>query len=441
MKTKKTYVLDTNVLLTDPTAIYNFGNADVVIPFKVLEELDSKKQHHDVVGANARYSIRLLDSFREKGSLSKGVKIGPRKGLLYVRDDSTASSVFSKQSPDNQIIATALSVQQEKRLVSNDASHKVVVISRDINVRVKCDSLNLLAKDFQINKAIDDKEHLYTGLVTHLVDDQIIERFYAGESIYITKEERRLFPNQFVMMVSNQNDKKTALARFINYATPLRKLKEYPKGIWGVKPKNKEQQFALDLILDPKVPVVTLAGTSGTGKTLVALAACVEQVMSQKIYKKFIVMRPVQPVGKDIGFLPGTKEEKLEPFMQPIIDNLHFIFSDDTMVLEDYLERRVIEVECITYIRGRSIPNAIILLDESQSLNSHEIKTILTRLGEGSKIVITGDLKQIDNVYVNETTSGFTNVIEKFKDQEVAGHVTLSKGERSLVATIASKIL
>jgi PhoH-like ATPase len=243
------------------------------------------------------------------------------------------------------------------------------------------------------------------------------------------------------MLISNQNDKKTALAKFINYSFPLKKVNEYKKGIYGVIPKNKEQQFALNLLMDSKIPVVTLNGLAGSGKTLLCLAAGLEQTIEKNIYKRLVVIRPVMPLGRDIGFLPGSIQEKLEPYIMPIIDNLRFLFNNDRMMLDEYIKKDIIEIEAMTYIRGRSISDSFLLLDEAQNLTSHELKTVLTRIGENSKIVITGDLGQIDSPYLNETTSGLTNVIEKFKTQELSGHITLTKGERSLVATISSKIL
>ena len=429
---KKIFILDTNIFLTDPNALYNFSNNDIIIPFKVLEELDKKKNLQDVLGSNARHLIRKLDQLREKGNLSKGVKIEKGKGFVSVKE---AKNNTLNNTPDNSIISVAIQAKND------NISKKVIVVSRDINMRVKCDSLNILAEGYDINKIIDKKEHIYTGQTNHLVDDQIIDRFYNDESIYLEKEEVKLYPNQFLMLISNQNDKKTALAKFINYSFPLKNVNEYKKGIYGVIPKNKEQQFALNLLMDSKIPVVTLNGLAGSGKTLLCLAAGLEQTIEKNIYKRLVVIRPVMPLGRDIGFLPGSIQEKLEPYIMPIIDNLRFLFNNDRMMLDEYIKKDIIEIEAMTYIRGRSISDSFLLLDEAQNLTSHELKTVLTRIGENSKIVITGDLGQIDSPYLNETTSGLTNVIEKFKTQELSGHITLTKGERSLVATISSKIL
>jgi len=249
------------------------------------------------------------------------------------------------------------------------------------------------------------------------------------------------------MLVSNANEKKTALARFVTYTSPLQRLIKFNKGVWGVRSRNKEQQFALDLLMNRDIQLVTLIGKAGSGKTLCAVAAGLQQtvddfmIKGEPHYNRMIVSRPVQPLGKDLGFLPGTMEEKMKPWLTPIQDNLQFLMGNDKTTLEMYLERGRIEIEALTYIRGRSISNAFIIIDEAQNLTSHELKTIITRVGEGTKIVLTGDVEQIDNVYVDETTNGLTHAVEKFKKFELAGHVTLEKGERSKVATYAAKYL
>ena len=245
------------------------------------------------------------------------------------------------------------------------------------------------------------------------------------------------------MLISTTDEKKTALARFKNFKVPLRKLRDFSKkGIWGIRPRNKEQQFALDLLMDPDVPVVTLVGKAGTGKTLKALCSALEQTLElPPRYRKIVVTKPVQPVGRDIGFLPGTMQEKLLPWLAPIQDNLQFLFGDDRMTLEMHLEEGKIEIEAVTYIRGRSIANAYMIIDEVQNMTQHEIKTVLTRVGEGTKIILTGDIDQIDNVYVDETNNALSYVVEKLKGQSIAGHVTLLNGERSEVASIAADIL
>lgn len=433
---KKIYVLDTNVYLTDPNAIYSFGNNDVVVPLKVLEEIEKHKKRQDGVGQNARTTIRRLDSLRHKGNLHKGVRIRKGLGILSVLgyDSKNLPVEFDPKDADNQIICTAISIKNKV------GRRKVIIVSRDINMRVKCDALAVPCEDYKIEKVVQDTSELFTGVTKHLVDDQIIDSFYSSSDIFLEKEDVKLHPNQFLMLVSNANEKKTALAGFSTYQNKLKPVIEYKNGIWGVKARNKEQLFAMNLLMDPEIPIVSLIGRAGSGKTLIALAAGLEQVLEDSKYKKLVVSRPVQPMGKDIGFLPGSLEEKMLPWLAPIQDNLEFLMSDKT-AFNMYLEQGVIEMEALTYIRGRSISNAFIIIDEAQNLTTHELKTIITRVGEDTKIILTGDVEQIDSQYLDATTNGLSYAIEKFKKTDLAGHVTLVKGERSRVASLAAKIL
>tara|TARA_R110000824_G_scaffold3106_2_gene14240 strand:- start:6989 stop:8311 length:1323 start_codon:yes stop_codon:yes gene_type:complete len=438
---KKTYVLDTSVYLTDANSLSAYQNNDIVIPFKVLEEIDGHKKRQDSVGTNARKIIRKLDSLRERGSLYKGVRIEKGKGLVLVKNFELSEFPidFNPEIPDNKIIGVALT---ESRLNPN---RKVIVVSRDINMRVKCDSLGLLTEDYIINQVVKNTDNLYTGFKTHLVDDELIEQFYNGDKIFLEKEEISMYPNQYLMLVSSSNDKKSALAKFINYLTPLKRIHpQHNNGIWGINSRNKEQSFAFDLLMDPAVSVITLVGKAGSGKTLMAIAAGLSQVVESDAdakYRRLVVSRPIQPMGKDIGYLPGSMEEKMNPWLAPIQDNLQFLMGNDKTTLKMYTDNGTIEIEALTYIRGRSIANSFIIIDEAQNLSAHELKTILTRVGENTKIVLTGDVEQIDNVYVDETSNGLTYAIEKFKNYELSGHITLVKGERSKVATLAAKIL
>ncbi len=441
---KKNYVLDTSVYLTDADALYKFGNHDIFIPLKVLEEVDKHKKRQDSVGANARKIIRTLDELRLKGSLYKGVRIDKGKGLLRVLSYEVLKSVvfpadLDLRIPDHIILATAMAVREE-------SSRKTFVVSRDINMRVICDSLGLVAEDYKTERIITSSEELYSGLVKHLVDDQVIDRFYTGEEVTIHEDEvkAKWYPNQYVLLVSNANDKKTCIARFYTHFQPLKKITHDKIPDWKISSRNKEQAFAIDLLLDPSVKVVSLVGRAGSGKTLCAIAAGLQQTIGLRgsnPYDRMIVSRPVQPLGKDIGFLPGTMEEKMLPWLMPIQDNLQFLLGGDKNTLQMYVGNGKIEIEALTYIRGRSIANAFIIIDEAQNLTAHEIKTIMTRVGEGTKIVLTGDIEQIDNVYVNETTNGLAHAVEKFKEFPLSGHVTFTRGERSEVATLASKVL
>ena len=469
---KKTYVIDTSVFLTDFQSINKFGNNDIVIPLKVLEEVDRHKKRQDSVGANARSFIRVLDSLRERGSLLKGVRLEKGKGIVKVVTYDNVEEKLPRDLTagvaDHMIIETALTVKAQ-----SPKSRKVILVSRDVNLRVIADSVGMDSQDYLVSQVVEDTEHLYSGMATLLVDDEMVELFYAGEEIFIPKEltleqEVVLYPNTFLMLVSSSSEKKTALCRFRNYDNPVERLLDCKNNLnWGVHPRNKEQSFAFDLLMDPDIHLVTLTGQAGSGKTLCAIAAAMEQSISfgkmyakkensrtgfydmgnldfpddDTAYAKMVVSRPVQPMGRDIGFLPGSMEEKMMPWLKPIQDNMQFIMGNDKIILQQLMESGAIELEALTYIRGRSISNAYIIIDEAQNLTAHEVKTIVTRAGEGTKIVLTGDIEQIDNVYTNETSNGLTYAIEKFKDSVIAGHVSFKKGERSRLATEAAKRL
>ena len=440
---KKNYVLDTSVYLTDADALYKFGNHDIFIPLKVLEEIDKHKKRQDSVGINARKIIRTLDELRAKGNLQKGVRLGKGLGLLSavsyeVLKDVVFPSDLDLRIPDHMIIATAMAVRQE-------STRKTCVVSRDINMRVICDSIGMPSEDYTTERVVHSSDELYSGLAVHLVDDQVIDRFYEDEDILIGEDEveGQWHPNQYVLMVSNANEKKTCLGRFYTHFQPIKKIVHSKIPDWKISSRNKEQAFAIDLLMDPSVKVVSLVGRAGSGKTLCAIAAGLQQTIGlrENPYDRMIVSRPVQPLGKDIGFLPGTMEEKMLPWLMPIQDNLQFLVGGNRNNLQMFMDQGKIEIEALTYIRGRSIANAFIIIDEAQNLTAHEIKTIMTRVGEGTKIVLTGDIEQIDNVYVNETSNGLAHAVEKFKEYPIAGHVTFTKGERSEVATLASKVL
>tara|TARA_R110000824_G_scaffold3309_4_gene15652 strand:+ start:406 stop:1731 length:1326 start_codon:yes stop_codon:yes gene_type:complete len=439
---KKFYVLDTSAYLTDYRVIFSYGNNDIIIPLVVLEELDNNKKRPNGVGVNARSTIRALDELREKGNFQKGIRIRKGCGLCFTKAPNLDElpNGFSPQIADHQIIATALTIKKEF------PTRKVIVVSNDINLRIKCDSVGIPAEGYKSEKVIKTAHELYSGFAKVLVDDQIIDRFYAGEQIFLSdavNEKTELYSNQFVMLVSSSNEKKTAITRFIDTLTPFKRIVErLEEDGWGIAPKNKEQNFALELLLDPDVPIVSLIGKAGSGKTLCALAAGLQQVMGEESpYNRMIVSRPIMPMGKDLGYLPGTMEEKMAPWLAPIQDNLRFLFGDDNLMLTQYMQKKIIEIEALTYIRGRSIQKAYIIIDECQNLTRHEIKTILTRVGHGSKIVLTGDVEQIDNVNIDETSNGLTYVIEKLKPYDITGHITFLKGERSKVATLTSKVL
>ena len=437
---KKFYVIDTSVFLSDADCLFKFENNDIIIPIKVLEEIDKHKKRQDSVGFNARMIIKHLDNLREKGSLCSGVRIDKGKGILrVVSDTSDLPRDLDPTIPDNEILATA------KRIKEENEKKKVVVVSRDINMRVIADSIGLPSQNYITEQVVDDRNKLYSGYAEIVVDDQMIDQFYDDEDVYLDEGlKMKLYKHQFIMLQSSANPKKTALCCFKGYNVPLEKIIGEKRDLgWGIAPRNKEQAFSFDLLFDDSVPLVTLIGKAGSGKTLVALAAAIEQTLGLKDnkYKRVLVSRPVQPLGKDIGFLPGTMEEKMLPWLKPIQDNLQLILGNDRTMLQSFMEKGQIEIEALTYIRGRSISNAYIIIDEAQNLTAHEVKTIITRVGENTKIVLTGDIEQIDNVYTNETSNGLAYAIEKFKESDLAGHITFKKGERSRIATEAAKIL
>jgi PhoH-like ATPase len=438
MTRKKIYVLDTSVYLTNAECIYAFKNHDIYVPLKVFEEIDKHKKRQDPVGAQARKIIRIWDGLRGRGSIDKGVRIKKGRGLLKsVSSTGIAEDLpvdLDIKVPDHLIIATALKFHRQ-------AARKVILVSRDINMRVIADAVGLTSEDFQNNQVVDKSEKIYTGAQTVLVDDQLIDQFYDKKMVYL--DRRGLYPNQYIMMVSNANEKKTALGRFVNKNTPVRQILSGKTKIWGITPRNKEQSYLMDALMDPNIEVVSAIGKAGSGKTICAIAAGLEQTIDERgqRYSRVIVSRPVQPLGKDIGFLPGTMEEKMSPWLMPIQDNLQFLMGNDKVTLDIYRQKGIIEIEALTYIRGRSISNAFIIIDEAQNLTTHELKTIITRVGEGTKIVLTGDIEQIDNVYIDATSNGLTHAVEKFKKFELASHVTLHRGERSKVATFAAENL
>ena len=433
----KTLILDTNVYLTDANSLFSFGRANIAIPTIVLDEIDRHKHRQDTAGLNARSMNRVLDKLRSKGSLFSGVGLGKGRGKVFAAqlDPRYVPSGMDDKDSDNKIIAIALRLKTE--------GHDIAVISRDLNMRVKCDSFGLECYDYQHQQAVKSIDSLFDGSAEIIVEDTVINNFYDNKDVLLPSQKTKLYPNQFLVLQSSSDSQKTAICRFLGYDTPLRKVFAY-KDIWGLSANNKEQKYAMDLLFDNNVQIVSLTGRAGTGKTLIAAACGLEQVLhsSKKNggYDKLIITRPVQPMGRDIGFLPGTLEEKMMPWIAPLRDNLEYLFGDK-MALDIQIEQGVIEIEAMTYIRGRSISNAFMIVDEAQNLTTHELKTIITRVGHGTKLILTGDVQQIDNSYVDAVSNGLTYAVEKFKQYPISGHVTLHKGERSKLATLAAEIL
>lgn len=444
---KNIVVLDTNVLLHDPKAIYAFPNDHVIIPAIVLEEIDSKKRLADELGRNARSISRELDKLKEKGHLHSSIEL-PSGGTLQVelnhRSFVQVQQLFGEMTNDHRILAVALNYHGEQEKLGEDQRKKIVVVSKDVLMRIKADVLGLEAKDYISNPQLDEHD-MYTGYFTIYVHPSIIDEFYTYRflSIHELSLSQKLNPHEFVILKDEMGTTKSALLKVNGQGTRLEPLYLSNDPVWGITARNAQQRMALELLLNDDIPLVTLSGKAGTGKTLLALAAGLLKVEDDHKYKKLLIARPVVPMGKDIGYLPGEKDEKLRPWMQPIYDNLEFLF--DTKKSGDIdkilLGLGSIHVEALTYIRGRSIPGQFIIIDEAQNLTSHEIKTIVSRVGEGSKIVLMGDPEQIDHPYLDSISNGLTNLVEKFKRESLSGHITLDKGERSKLAQLAADLL
>ena len=440
----KIYVLDTNVLLQDPYSIFSFEDNEVVIPAVVLEEVDSKKRYMDEIGRNARQVSKLIDRLRENGKLHEKIPLengGALRIELNHRSFHQLQEIFVEKTNDNRILAIAKNLSLEEQAKNNGRT--VILVSKDALVRVKADAIGLQAEDFLSDRVVE-VAHIYTGFLDLYISIENLNRFYEkGELVLSEITNHPFYPNQFIIMKDALGGKSSALGIVDRSGKKVKRLLFQQEHVWGIRPRNVQQTMAFELLLRDDIPLVTLIGKAGTGKTLMALAAGLMQTEDFRKYKKLLVARPIVPVGKDLGFLPGEKEEKLRPWMQPIFDNLEFLFNTKKPgELDDILAGMgSIEVEALTYIRGRSLPEQFIIIDEAQNLTKHEVKTILTRVGEKSKAVLVGDPEQIDHPYLDEYNNGLTYVVETFKDQKVAGHVRLIKGERSGLAQLAADLL
>lgn len=431
----KTYVMDTNVLLHNPEALFAFEENEVVVPLAVIEEIDNQKKRQDEVGRNARNVSQMLDALRSSGSLAEGVSL-PAGGVLRIEVNHLNCPDFPKglepQKHDNRILAVAYALGLKNR-------QPVVLVTKDLNLRIKADVLGVPAEDFYNDKV--DYHQLYNGIgELHLGSEELDAFFQAGK--LGVNGNVQAHPNQLFVLKSHTNPSQSAVARYAQ--GNLWPLTRGDSVQWGVRALNKEQKFAVELLSNDDIKVVTLLGRAGTGKTLLALAVGLEKVLEQRAYARLLITRPVTPMGDDLGYLPGSKEEKLRPWMQPIYDNLEYLFkdcADRNDVLDDLIQRNTIEMEALTYIRGRSIPRQFIVCDEAQNLSPHMIKSLITRVGEGTKIVFTGDPEQIDHPYLDASSNGLSYLVEKLKGEEIAGHVTLVKGERSKVAELGARLL
>ena len=442
----KTFVVDTNVLLHNPNAIFMFAEHEVVIPFDVIEELDKFKTANDDLGRNARAVIRHLDQLREQGDLSDGVptQTGGRVRVILEEDQKLCPGLF-QNSPDNRIICCALNLKQQ--------GHNVIFISKDINARIKSDALGLTTEDFEAQKV--DFDRLYTGWRELNVGSRLIDKLFSDKQLKPDLlDAPDIRANEFVLLRDEQDEAHSALARFKAEAGALVPVRNRRGPVFGILPRNLQQTMALDLLMDDTVKLVTLIGAAGTGKTLMALAAGMSKVLNEQTYQKLLCARPIMPLGRDIGYLPGDKDQKLTAWMQPIFDNVAYLLSNRLAGDADHkqhatlssVEQRVqqlvdsgqVVLEPLTYIRGRSIPHQFMIVDESQNLTPHEVKTIASRVGDGTKLILTGDPTQIDNPYLDSSSNGLSYLIERLKGKAIVGHVTLGKSERSELASLVT---
>jgi PhoH-like ATPase len=427
--TKKTFVIDTN----DPEAVFKFPDNHVVIPVTVLEELDKMKRLPNELGKNSRAVFRLLDSLNliGTGDFHKGITLDNGsvvRILLEIKSDYTPT--FSLMINDNRIIMAAYFLHEK--------GDKVVFVSKDFAARIKAEAIGIEAQDYENLKYAYDA--IYKGLRKLEISKHAIDLFYKDGVIPAPDQEFR--PNEYCVMTSPEHS--SAVGKYDAQKKTIEPLLKVPN-IWGIKPRNVEQKCAIDLLLRDDIKLMTLIGKAGTGKTLLALACGLRKVFDEGSYSRILVSRPVVPLGRDIGYLPGTKEEKLFNWMQPIYDNLEFLCeatggeSSDT--LRWVMESKKIEMEAVTYIRGRSLPKMFIIIDEAQNLTPHEVKTIISRAGEGTKVILTGDPTQIDNPYLDKDSNGLTYTVGKFADHKIYGHLFLDKTERSELAAIAAEIM
>ncbi|MEL7483491.1 MAG: PhoH family protein [Planctomycetota bacterium] len=474
----KHFVLDTNVLLHNPNAIFVFEENHVIIPYPVIEELDTMKRREDDIGRNARQCIRHLDRLRELGKLTEEVSWGDmeptaefnptalaadgKAGTIRIDvTDHARPAAISKDMPDNRIIAVAYALKLE--------GEPAVFVSKDLSARIKADALGITSEDFENQKV--DAEKLYSGYFDLTMPGKLIDDLYHDKQLDLSKLEpylkyegadgqmydRVLQPNQFIVLHDENDPNHTGLARRL--ASRMAETETVipvtgpRKPVYGIIARNAQQTMALDLLLDDEIRLITLLGSAGTGKTLLALAAGMSKVFNDDRYEKLLVARPIMPMGRDIGYLPGDKDEKLTAWMQPIFDNLSYLLTTrggenqapDSHSTEQRIQRLMADgklvLEPLTYIRGRSIPHQFMIVDEAQNLTPHEIKTIVSRVGEGTKIVLTGDIGQIDNPYLDQSSNGLAYVVEKMKSIGIVGHVTLARSERSELASVAAELL
>lgn len=476
----KHFVLDTNILLHNPDAMFVFKEHHVVIPFTVIEELDKMKRKDDDLGRNSRGAIRNLDRLRALGKLSDGVNWGdlpaPARGAFSTGSGGVTGTVkidvtdyprpagIDEDAPDNRIIAVAYHLYKQ--------GHPTVFVTKDLSARIKSDALGIKTEDFTNQKV--DADSLYTGFINASVESSLIDELYRDRLVELNRLEpaltdelddgstytNELLANQFVVLKDKSDETHTGLGRRLGDTEHVIPVTGPRKPVFGIMARNVQQTMALDVLLDEDIKMITLLGSAGTGKTLLALAAGMSKVFAEERYDKLLVARPIMPLGRDIGYLPGDKDEKLTAWMQPIFDNLTYLLSTrgaasandrsgggsvDSHSAEQRVQKLMADgklvLEPLTYIRGRSIPHQFMIVDEAQNLTPHEVKTIASRVGEGTKLILTGDIGQIDNPYLDSSSNGLAYAIEKMKGLHLFAHVTLAKSERSELASLAASRL
>ncbi|MGD0813950.1 MAG: PhoH family protein [Verrucomicrobiota bacterium] len=434
----KNYILDTNVLLHDPNSLLAFKTNTVLIPIEVLEEIDRFKRESSELGQNARAVSRTLDALRAKGHLNKGVKLenGGLLRIIFQEKNGEAALPLNNNSVDSRIISQALDVQRR------ETKAPAILVTKDINLRIKADSLGLPAEDYESDRVL--LTELYTGMIELTVSAEKMSKFRLESELELNGSGK-YFPNEFCTLTEETNPKRTALTKVDATGSKLVPILDCREGVWGIKPRNREQHFAFDALLDDRIKLVTLMGKAGTGKTLLAMAAGLKRTVLDREFRRLVVARPTVSMGRELGFLPGSLDEKLAPWMQPIHDALELLsdlnMGSDHRRSTDLMRSGTIMVEALSYIRGRSIAHQFMVIDEAQNLTPLEVKTIITRVGTGTKIIFTGDPYQIDNPYVDSSSNGFNYIVSKFREQAIAAHIELQKGERSELAELAANIL
>ncbi len=430
----KTFVIDTNVLIHRPDAIFSFKNSKVVIPIEVFEELDKLKgEHHSGRGKSARSACRLIDGLISKRDVSKGVKM-PSGGILVIPilEDFKEFHGLIRGKKDNHILLTALALKEKGDLV--------FFVSKDINARIKAEALGIRAVDYEKHKVSTSDQ--YQGYVELEVSEEKCKELEDMKSVEL---EGNFYDNQYCFL-STSSSSTIYIGRYDKDAECFRHVPStMEESITGISALNAQQRVAFDALLNPKINLVTLVGAAGTGKTLLAIASGLHMVTQEKKYTRVLVSRPVVPMGHDIGYLPGEKSQKMSPWMQPIFDNLEFIIErsnkQNIKSVDQLINNKILEIEALTYIRGRSLPKQYIIVDEAQNLTPHEVKTIVSRAGEETKVILTGDPYQIDNPYLDSESNGLITLVEAFKEESISAHVTLTKTERSSLAELATQLL